>query len=462
MCGHRRLWLLLAAVASIGTMARAADHEERLVSLRVQDTPLVTVAGELSRLGQINVVVERTVGNPRISLEIQQAPVMLALALVAEVSGLEVVTSEGLYVLRRGSGGSAGIGGANWSKLKRGEVKKVQLACTAALPSRIAALYGQSGLSADAKGMHLNRPPQALPALVHAWLPDAPNLPANVVAAKASARTGVMDRLRQRWVAATARRDRAAAGFLPLPAGIAVLIGYDPNKSLIVVGQEAAVAKFAETVKELDQAAGKYVIDVKVAALASTALDGWPASWSVTSAGLGIASLRSGVMPLDKLPADGWLAGPSLNLSGGTSAVLALTRTTVADPAAVACAGVDPEVTKALGAVLATVDVKLTPMAGKSAIHLVVDPVFGDAQACLARDPNRPAATLLTAVPNLATMVAAAPGQAIVLRGFVPVTDYRPPDACPLFAELPLIGPIYGTATPGTELVVVLVPSAAK
>lgn len=258
---------------------RAAEVAEDLVSINVQDAKLSEICVMLSRAASVNVVAASDVKDRRMSLALTNVPLTDVLEVIAETNALEVrKTGSTLILTRPRSQPSA----PPWARepwpptaprppwaydnagphlaptdsppamtrpgqpltplLTRaiGPSVRRTIRLRYAVPSRIAALFGQRSVEITKEGRT-------------SWLAAEPQRPAgaiNLGDATYRALPEDLDRAAEPLVAPVPPTWPAP---LELPDGISALVGCDLLSALIVVGEPAAIDELTELVGKLDQ-----------------------------------------------------------------------------------------------------------------------------------------------------------------------------------------------------------------
>ena len=461
-------------VVSFLLTAHIVAAADKPVNLDLKQVTIAAAAAQISDAGGFKVDVDEAAGKDSVSLQLRGATPELALKVLAEATGLELTRVDQGYALRKPEQAKPARSDApGWENLKRDKVKKLTYPCQHAKASEIAQYFGQVGLKSSGSDVVLEHAKPVQPTLTQAWLPATPDVDNPVLKGRQQAtKATVAERLQARWDDGqkATKAPRAGGAFIALPAGISVIIGYDPSKTLIVVGKPKAVDAFLPTAQHLDAEPVAMQIGVSYLLVAPGQIDKLGLKWSQTTgpSGLGALSLATTERATitDGLARTGGtksVDGEPLSVTAGRPVVLSLSRTLAPNVKVGSCLNVAPELAKSLAAVVTTLDLKLQawPATGKGPCSLLIDPVYGDVVAQFADDKGQ--AFVSTAVPQVATLAELRRGHSLVLRGILPVGKFRAPDACPLLGELPLVGPLYRTADAAAsawDVLVVLTPAA--
>ncbi len=451
-----------------------ADSDKR-VSLEVRQATLAQVADAISRQGEVRVLVDEEVRGERVSLKLSGVPVSLALSMVAEAAGLmvESLPEADSYRLRRPPKGAARPtqpGSTGWVPLDREKVRKVNLVCRNVAPSQIAGYFGAAAIKESPAGIVVEHPTPLLPSLVHGWVPAPTLADENAVRDDRYAyEPEVLQRFGDRWSvteAGTPRRSRALGPFLSLPAGIHVMIGYDPAATLVLVGDPGVIDGFKDLVTQFDQPQRAVTLETRFLSMAASEVPQLGLTWSEPQPGAGPGLLATAVTEASRLMRPGLAGrvgnGPLLSSASGRPMVLSLTRVLAAGPGHQGCEGMSSDVSKSLQAVLATTDLKIVcwPRSGQAGAPLAVllDPVFGDLLARFTAGNKTGTATMASVVPLARTIAEVRPGSTLVVRGAAPTGGLKSAESCSLLAELPLVGALYrqAAARPPVEVLVAL------
>lgn len=453
-------WLIGCVGLSLTMALAQVSPLETAVNLSVHDAPLSQVVAGLGTQSGAKISAEPGVANTRVTVELQGVQLGTALHALAEITGLKVGEVAGGYLFTAaGNAGLKPIEAPNANPLKRGKVKKIRYECKNLLPSVLAGYFGRPGVRGTGTGLE---PAAATkPVLNQTCLVRRDGESAAQKAEHEQLLAVVSQRLAERWDAVAKGTDKlehaGCSGAMPVPAGVAVVIGYDPTKSLIAVGDAVAVEHFRQMAAELDRKASRIELKARYFVL--------PAA-SVDKLGLKLWSMPSESGNSTVKVVQGELGAVSAQLAQAAVTEVFDSATVTVDnarPAVFSASrllGPAPGASQDAPSGLATTDVKVVPWLTASGIVLHVEPAFGD--VLLDLDKGAAGRTgKVVGLPCTCVDVVVSPGNSLVVGGAQPRGAWRAPEAGRALAGLPLAGDLYRPAgDAASDKVVVVVLSA--
>ncbi|MBI5833244.1 MAG: hypothetical protein HZB16_13185 [Armatimonadetes bacterium] len=474
----RKAILALAWIVAVACPVFAQEAAlDTLVDLAVQDAPLAAVAAQLSRQSGAKVVAQPAVADIKVSLDVHAVSLRLALEMLAEVTGVSVGVVGDQIVMRRASDAAeagfkplATLAGP----LRRDAVKKVVYHCQQTLPSQLAAYFGRPAVKHTGPGGGLEQPTPVRYTIAQTSLARRENETPDQTARLDKLLGQEAGRTTQRWadLASGVTPHPGCRGAIALPAGTAVVIGYDPSRTLIAVGEPAAVDRFAQLAKELDVAAGRIELNARYFVMPADRFAALSLKWNTAPAESGNANLRCAIGGLDTLSAELAKAAVTqifdakpVTVDVARPAVLTCSRQIVPPLRAIEGCAATPLVAADVASALVTTDLKVVPWPvvgdGQRWVRLHLEPTFGDALLELKTGAAGSIAKS-SMVPCSCSTITVPLGQSLVVSGVLPRGTFRAPDSCRLLANLPLSGDLYRTTSdPATEMVVAVVLTPA-
>lgn len=573
------IWAVLA-VACVGPRVRAADVVEDLVTINVQDAKLSEVATVLSRSASVNVVAASDVKDIKIQLALTNVPLNEVLQVIAETNNLTVRKTASTWIIARGGGSASGPGvvgtgyrpeapkpverevrivlppkaerqgnearpgalvpaaepagprvvdvhpdqrvGVAGSDKVRGPVTRRNIPLRYALPSTIAAMFGQRSVDLTEDGRYIWRRPTRYPGgrpQANVYLGDTINRDDNRLLNNIKSRslpglnpqpvpsmgpygaTYAGENIRDQFGGGGNNggggfgNNGGGGGFgggqqggiFDLPDGITALVGYDLLSALIVVGEPDAIEELQAIINLLDLPPKQIEVEARFVTLSASDADAYGISWSLTD---GTSSVTGST------PSTGGATIAFRTATGNFSMLFSSLKRSnqgkIVNAPKVVCQNAQPAtvqftqeipvvqgggtVTTSNNVVVPGVNIstmsvttgltvvaRVTGQPPKESITMTLQPQVQDVVGFVS-NPNG-GNIPITASQNISTLVRVPNGETIAMGGLVRKNDSTSGTKIPILADLPFIGGLFRNKSQNldeSELLIFLTPTVIR